>query len=328
MPVAHNRFLSWRWLALLGALTQVGAAPSPDDAVLRAGTQSLSVNALEQRLTALTPLGLQAFGADRATRLRGYLEQVVAPELLLDQAALSQGLMTAPELRGDRDQLLGQALEHELELSVQLDDAEIQRYFEEHRAQFELPASILLWRILLDDVEHARSLIKECQGAKGVVRWRELSREHSLDKATNLRDGLLGFVRADGSTDVPQLQVDKALYAAASSVADGEIVKEPVPEGNRVAVVWRRGSRSAQSTTLAQATPAIRASLLRDKTGDAINGLLQTLRQTQLKQFQPQHIELADYTLPNFTPRDAFPPPRPAGSSSLRPPTATERGLR
>jgi peptidyl-prolyl cis-trans isomerase C len=326
--VADRRLRRWRGLVLGCALTQVGAAPLADDSVVRAGDQSLSVASLEQRLTALTDLGLQTFGKDRDSRLRGYLEQMVVPELLLDQAAQSQGLSKAAALRDERDQLLAQAVEHQIGLSVAISDAEVQRYFDEHRTHFERPAAILLWRILLDDAARARKLIEQCQGAKGVVVWREFSREHSLDKATHLRDGLLGFVRADGTTDVPQLQVDKALYAAASTVADGELVKEPVAEGNRFAVVWRRGSRAAQSRPLSEVAPSIRAALLRERTHDELLRLLGTLRQTQLTQFHPEHIELADYPLPSFTPHDAFPPPRPAASSSLRPPTATERGLR
>jgi peptidyl-prolyl cis-trans isomerase C len=305
----------------------VGAAASSDEAVLRVGSQSLSIGSLEQRLATLSALGLQPFGTDRASRLRGYLEQVVIPEMLLDEAAQASDLVRSVQLRDARDQLLGQALEHELGLAARPDDAEIQRYFDEHRSQFARPASILLWRILVDDAEQARAIIKECQGAKGVVRWRELSRERSLDKATHLRDGSLGFVRSDGTTEVPQLQVDKALYDAASKLADGEIVKEPVTEGNRFAVLWRRGSRPAQTTTLAEAAPSIRASLARERTRGALAQLLDSSRQTQLKQFHPEHIELGSYTLPTFTPRDAF-PPAPAASGALNPPKATERGLR
>jgi hypothetical protein len=74
--------------------------------------------------------------------------------------------------------------------------------------------------------------------------------------------------------------------------------------------------------------PSIRAALLRERTHDELLRLLGTLRQTQLTQFHPEHIELADYTLPSFTPRDAFPLPSAAPSGSLRAPTATPRGLR
>jgi hypothetical protein len=299
-----------------------------DDTVLRVGEQGLSIGSLEQRLTALSELGLHAFGKDRNSRLRGYLEQLVIPELLLDQAARSSEPLKAPSLGSEREQVLSQAIEHQLGLGLSISDAEVQHHFEEHRTQFERPAALLLWRILVEDAERARELIKECQGAKGVTRWREFSREHSLDKATHLRDGLLGFVRADGTTDVPQLQVDKALYAAASTVADGELVQEPVIEGTRVAVVWRRGSRAAQSRPLAEVAASIRATLLREKTRNELQRLLGTLRQTQLTQFHPEHIELIDYPLPTFTPRDAFPAPSSAPSAALRPPNRTDRGLR
>jgi len=149
-----------------------------------------------------------------------------------------------------------------------------------------------------------------------------------LDKATYLRAGSLGFVRADGSTDVPQLQIDPVLYAAANKVADGRIVAEPVKEGARFAVVWRRGSRPGSQVSLAEASPSIRSTLLRDKTRLALQGLLKLLHEQQVRELHPEHIELADFPLPSFVPDDAFPAPNRAPGNPLRPPAPGERGLR
>jgi len=58
----------------------------------------------------------------------------------------------------------------------------------------------------------AKRIIAESQGAGGPARWRNFARDNSLDAATKLRDGDLGFVRPDGSTETPQLRVDPLAF--------------------------------------------------------------------------------------------------------------------
>jgi hypothetical protein len=113
---------------------------------------------------------------------------------------------------------------------------------------------------------------------------------------------------------------------AASKVEDGVVVPQPVEEGGRLAVVWRRGSRAAKHASLAELAPSIRATLLRERTRAALLTLIATLRKQHLTAFHPEHIELGRYPLPSFTPDDAF--PAPAGEGKLRPPQPGERGLR
>ena len=60
------------------------------------------------------------------------------------------------------------------------------------------------------------------------------------------------------------MRVDPGLFAAADKVKDGELVKEPVKEGTKFAVIRRRGSLEASTRTLDQGPPRF-ARLFRGK---------------------------------------------------------------
>ena len=104
-----------------------------------------------------------------------------------------------------------------------------------------------MWRILTDDEALAKKILSESKGVDGIKRWSQFARDSSLDKATHLRNGDLGFIHADGNTDTPTLRVDPALFAAADKLRDGELAAEPIKEGTHFAVIWRRGSMKAES---------------------------------------------------------------------------------
>lgn len=309
------------------ALLAPGPARSADEVVLRVGSRTLTRNELQTRLSRFGAAGFMALGGSPRERLHTYLQHYVVPELLLDEAAHSAKLEQDAELRPLRDQLLAATLERRIaqDVDAEIDDEQVTAYFEQHRSEFEQPAALLIWRILVDSRERALEIAKQAEGAGGPVRWRELCREHSLDEATKLRGGTLGFVRADGSTDVPQLRVDPALFQAASAVADGALVSTPVPQGAHFAVVWRRGHRDATVAQLSEFAASIRAALVREGTRDRLTQLLQQLRTSSVNDRAPQWIERVRYELPAFTPTDAFPLP---SAASAHAPNPGERGLR
>jgi hypothetical protein len=120
-------------------------------------------------------------------------------------------------------------------------DGEVTSYLEQNQAAWKKPERLRLFRILVASREQALALITEL-GKKAPADFRAAARTSSLDKASHERGGDLGFVAADGTTDVPGVSADPALFVAARAVADGAFVPEPVAEGARFAVVWRRGS--------------------------------------------------------------------------------------
>jgi peptidyl-prolyl cis-trans isomerase C len=127
---------------------------------------------------------------------------------------------------------------------------------------------------------------------------------------------------------MPQVRVSPALFAAADQVRDGELVPEPVREGDHFAVVWRRASRPATAQSWAEVSAAARAQLAEQQLAEEIRKLLERLRANELRDFQPG-------ALAEFEPRSAEPVARPALSSEPMPvrpvrllPEPTDRGLR
>jgi peptidyl-prolyl cis-trans isomerase C len=124
------------------------------------------------------------------------------------------------------------------------------------------------------------------------------------------------------------VKADPALFAAASRVKDGEIVPEPVQEGNSWGVIWRRASMPAVHRTIEEESSAIRQVLTRKKMEDATRAMLKKLRSDRHVEESPQLIDIVEVDSsgdvgarkrPGLAPRKPALPPAPS---------ATPRGLR
>jgi hypothetical protein len=260
-------------------------AGDSESAVVTVGKLRLTVSDVQQRLATVPPFQLEALGnAERATRR--WVEAALVPELLYAQEAAALGLPMDSGMQDRIRAVLAEALvldlERHLERTRPVTDQEIRRRFEQERTTRGTPRRVRVFRILLASQERAKKLIEESRGAAGLARWADRARELSLDQATRMRAGDLGFVRPDGSTDVPGLRVDPSLFEAAERVMDGELVGEPVPEAGQFAVVWRRGSLPEQKAVYAREAPALRQSILRARTSAELLALLGELRRNRV----------------------------------------------
>jgi peptidyl-prolyl cis-trans isomerase C len=325
MKPFYRRFLVCAALFSASALAADVAAP-----VVRAGSESADVAAVTRALRRTPAFQLAELGADDQARRRAVVERVLVPELQGAAEARVRGIDKRPRTADRMRELYARAMEAELARQnaeqQPVSDADVQKYFDAHRERFETPRRIRIWRILVSDEALAKKIISESQGAGGPARWRNFARDNSLDAATKFRDGDLGFVRPDGSTDIPTLRVDPALFAAVDKLTDGQIVPEPLTVPAGTAVVWRRGSLPAIARTVEQEGPAIRTVLTRERLESARKALLADLRKQSLKAFDAQLLE----TLPDamFAPAEpsarSLPPlpssaPAPAGAVTPKP---------
>jgi hypothetical protein len=168
---------------------------------------------------------------------------------------------------------------------------EIKKYYDDNKARYETPKRIKIWRIQVPDEPAAKAIIALAKGPDGPKKWSEEARERSLDKATAQRSGDLGFVRPDGSTDVPRVQVDKAVYEAVDKVPDGTVVPQPLKEGDAYSVLWRRGSIEATKRTIEDETDSIKQLLERRRIETARQELLKKLKTEQIKESHPELLE-------------------------------------
>jgi peptidyl-prolyl cis-trans isomerase C len=294
------------WLACTLALVGVAAA-TPAIALVQVGPHALTIAQVQARVDTLPRYQWNAFGSDHPGRLEHFVEQALVPELLYGAEAEKHELEKSPALRlrvaEAYHRALIEALDAEVQRTQPVSDEDVARAEAEDPSPPEAGERILLWRILIDDDELAKKILVDAHGADGPSRWRAHARDHSLDAATKMRGGELGFVGVDGRTDVPQVRVEPALFAAAARVGDGELVPEPVPEGDHLAVVWRRGTRAAQRPADAERRAQWADLVHRRRVHDEVRTLLSSLRARFLTEHRPEHL----HALPPDRPEDVKP---------------------
>ena len=131
-----------------------------------------------------------------------------------------------------------------------------------------------------------------------------------------MRGGELGFVAADGKSDIHELEVDPTLFAAAARLKDGEIVRTPVRENDKFAIVWRRGHVAAARADLNTLAPTIRAHLREARAAKAFDDLLIRLKSKYVKDYSPNRLNGVDF---GETPSDKFQAGTPADTADASP---------
>jgi peptidyl-prolyl cis-trans isomerase C len=297
----------------------------------RIGPLAIDAPELGAHAARLLPAQRAQLGPDWREQRRRLLQEVLVPQALLqvEAARVDRGLLSA------RDRALADALTLALEseaLARGVAPAQLASRQAE-QGQRDTQRTLLLWRILLRSEAEALALLKEL-GPPSESAWTRLARERSIDRATHMRSGSLGYVAASGQTHMPQVRVSPALFAAASQVEDGQLVPRPVPEAGEFAVVWRRAS-SAPPTPSSSPPPVDPAStelgalLVSEAVASEARALTQRLRAERLRGYRPELIE-------GLTPRSgaALEPAKPGGGAPVggRPvtlaPRPTDSGLR
>jgi peptidyl-prolyl cis-trans isomerase C len=298
-------------------------AANPDYArltrvVLTVGSRKITVAELEDYLAGIPPYQMAMFGVTREEIARAYVDQVLTRDLVLAGGAEERGL----DKQLPTSQLVSRALSsatlrkarggYASAAAIPMED--VQRYYEENRSRFDSPERINLWRILCKTREEANTVLEAAKREPTLAKYTDLAREHSLDKATNMRGGNLGFVGPDGASNEAGVKVDVALVKAAQTVKDGEFVSSPVAEASAFAVVWRRGTVPPSRRSVDEASAQIRASLFRERIEANEKKLIEELRAKNVKEVNTGLLGLVE-----LRPFDAglSVPRSPAGSTPV-----------
>lgn len=299
-----KRTLSFVLLLTSTAATAFAADQSP--VLVTVGNATMTQDAVSRRIAALPAYQLARYGKTASEQKKNFVEQVLVPEMLYGEEAKQRKLDQSPGMQDRLREALRDALDRSLREEVlakePVTDAEVKQYYDENKARFETPKRLRLWRIQVADEATAKDIIAQSKGTDGPKHWGDLAREKSLDKATAQRGGELGFVRQDGSTDVPRIQVDPAVFAAADKVQDGALVAQPIKEGDRFSVIWRRGSVEASKRTVEDESASIRQILERRRVDKARQDLMSQLRKDHVSDVNPELLSNID--------AQAFGPPR------------------
>jgi peptidyl-prolyl cis-trans isomerase C len=283
------------------------AAAARDLVVARIGAapleRTITAGALDDRLSALPPFQRATLGSTPQEVRRAFLDKVLVPEALLALAGEARQLSHDPRTSNEVDRVLSRATVRALRERVgpasAIPMADVQKYYDENRARYDTPERYQVWRILCKTREDAALVLEEAKKDPTPKAFGALAREHSLDKATNLRDGNLGFLTLEGTSNEPGLRVDPAIVRAAQGVHDGELVPAPVAEGDGFSVVWRRGTIAANRRSVDDVAAQIRDTLWRARVKDGTDRLLESLRTAKLRDYDPSLADSIDI------PRDA-----------------------
>jgi peptidyl-prolyl cis-trans isomerase C len=266
--------------------------------VATVGPRKITVDELTRRMAAVQPFLLRDYGHNADEVRRNFLERVLIREALFVQAALDRKLAERTDVKERINGALRSgmltAVRDEVIQQSPVTEEEIKQYYKANWSKFHTPARVAISRILLATREEAVELLKDFQAAPSPQRWAALAREKSLDKLTAMQGGNFGFVTPEGATDDPGLRVDVALMNAAALVQNGQLVSEPIKEGDRYAVIWRRSSEQALERPLENEMSSIRGILTHSKVDKHTTLLLEQLRKDHVTDVDPTVLDLLD----------------------------------
>lgn len=278
-------FAAGLWVAVHPAYSTDDAARR-DAAALRQGSTVISVAQLEDALAHVPEFQLSAFGPNEDAIRRTFAERHFIDDLVLARGAEKAGIKNDAWVRLKLKQVAANAARRKTQPRVVSED-DVRAYYTDHTSEFVHDERILVWRILVASKEDATTLLKSLKADGTVKAFTEAARDKSLDKASYLRSGNLGFLLPDGTSVDAKLKMDPALVQAARTVKDGEFVPTVVQEGEAFAIVWRRGSTAREVQTLAQAAPSIREKLERIAREKADRELIERLRKERVRDVDP-----------------------------------------
>lgn len=271
--------------------------------VAKVGDEPITAGELEDRLAGVPRFQLQTFGDTPDAIRRKFLNDVIVPEVLLAKGAKDTKPKDGPDdaaLEHARLRSLSnatqRAVREQLGRASDISMDEVRAYYTKNLDHYDTPERVSIWRIVCRSREEAQSVILAAKKDTTPTGFMQLARDHSLDKATSMRGGNLGFVGPDGASNEAGLKADPALVKAAMGVKDGEIVPTPVAEGAYFSVVWRRGTVGAMKRSVDDVKEQIRDTLYKQKIEDAQKKLIDDLRTRELKDYNPElvnAIELA-----------------------------------
>jgi peptidyl-prolyl cis-trans isomerase C len=317
LPIAAISLVLAAFVALSPAHAQTDAERRAK-VVARVGTTAVTVGELEDRLAAIPPFQLRTFGPTKDAVVKKYLDDVVIRELVLSGGAAERGLGKEQPWEHQMKRVLSSAtlrkLHGEIPNASAIPAEDVKKFYDENRSRFDSPERVNLWRILCKTRDEADTVLAAAKREPTIPKFNDLAREHSIDKATNLRGGNLGFLAADGTSNEAGLKVDPAIVQAASAVKDGEFVAQPVPEAGAFAVIWRRATVPANKRSLEESTAQIRATLFRERTEAAEKKLMADLRAKNVKDVNVELLKIvelgasdAGLTIPRSTPTPKSP---------------------
>ena len=294
--------------------------------VAHVGPKTITAGELEDRMAQIPAFQLRTFGATPAEVKQKFLSDVMITELLLASGAEARHLESKIPTRFDLDRVRAQAtlraIRSQVGTASNVSEADAKAYYEQNRPEYDAPERLNLWRIRCATREEALTVLADAKKDLTLAHWNQLARDHSVDKATSMRGGNLGFLTPDGTSSEAGFRADPGLVKAAAAVRDGELVPDPIAEESQFSVVWRRGTVGASHRAFVDVKEQIQALVYRSRVDGATKSLVDTLRKRDLSENNVELLDGIDISLPDaiVVPRkrsgQVAPPGAPSASAA------------
>lgn len=212
-------------------------------------------------------LGVEVTDEDVDKRLEELKQQFFGgDEKKYEQELERQGL-TEEQVRDQlRSQLLSDKIAEEITKDLKVSDAEVEKYYEENRADFETPATREVRHILVKTEAKANDLYAQLRGGADFAK---LAKQFSQDEASKAQGGK--FTAQKGRTVAP---FDKFVFEAKT----GEL-SEPIKTEFGWHIIEALSAVKAESTRpLSEVEKDIKNQLLEQKRTDTITKWVEALR--------------------------------------------------
>jgi peptidyl-prolyl cis-trans isomerase C len=233
----------------------------------------ITVGDFEDRLNSQSPYVRARYAA--IDQKKEFLENLVKFEVLASEAR-RQGLDKDPEVvRTTKQAMIQKLLKQRFDRlrAEDINDQEIQQYFDSHPDEFNRPPEVRVSMILVADEAAAKKVLADprIQGLENLG-FRQLVTETSIDKETKDRGGDLRFFDAN-NRELPHELIDAAFKLV--NIGD---VTSAIKTQRGYAILKLTGQRRALVRALAEVSPQIRAKLFRERRQKAMDEFEATLR--------------------------------------------------
>lgn len=283
------------WLAAAGAaLALVSARVAADAKVAAADAETarraqvvakfeggtITLGELEDAIVRQSPFMRKRYL--EAPARKDLLDRLVRFELLALEAERRGYGANPTVVQSLKETMVQRLLEQEVDdvvndASIPAED--VARHYEQNRAEFVRPAMRRAAHVLVGTEEAAKAMLAKARDAD-LREFRELARRESIDEASNVRGGDLGYFDVEGvvaGADAASLPapIAKAAFALAHV---GDVVPDPIRIEGGFSILKLTGERAASERSLAAAEPTIRARLARDRRREASQAFIEKLQ--------------------------------------------------
>ncbi|MGB9735773.1 MAG: peptidyl-prolyl cis-trans isomerase [bacterium] len=184
------------------------------------------------------------------------------------QSIVNQSGMTIDEIKHQlKNQLMAQDIFTNIEKGIKVSDTQAKAFYEQHKAQFNIPEEVNARHILVKTKEEAEQIEKELKAGKSFTM---LAMEKSIDKTSATNGGELGFFTAD--------QMVPAFSKAAFALKKPGQISPIVHTQYGYHIIQLIAKKPAQIRTFEQVKPQIEQMLAQQDAKNAFEKLVDDLK--------------------------------------------------